>query len=108
MDWSTLFSGLMGNQAQPAGGAPGMPVQGASGPTSYGGPDGPQPVGVLNGQQDPAKQQQALLTQAQALMKPPAAPPPMQPIQQARPVGAQGIDPMKLLAAMQQNKLMNA
>lgn len=108
MDWSTLFSGLMQNP--PTGGAPGAPVQGAAGPSSYGGPNGPQPLaqptGILNGQQAPGGN--ALLQQAQKLMAPPQAPPAMPQIQQARPVGAQGIDPVKLLAAMQQNKLMNA
>lgn len=109
MDWSTLFSGLMGNQApqpgQPTSGAPGAPMNIV--------PQGAQPpTGILNGQPAPQQPgqggQNQLLQQAQKLMAPPAAPPQMSPIQMAKPVGAQGIDPTKLLAAMQQNRLMNA
>lgn len=69
-------------------------------------------MGILNGQQAPPNPQQGnqqqLIQQAQKLMQPGGQPPQMQPMQMAHPVGAQGIDPMKLLAAMQQNKLMNA
>jgi hypothetical protein len=107
MDWSTLFSGLMQNQqptAQPAG----SQVPNAVGPTSVGGPNGPQPVGILNGANAPQGNQQQLLQQAQKLMQPQAQPQQMQPIQMAKPVGSQGIDPMKLLQAMKQNALMNA
>lgn len=82
-------------------------------------PSGTAPVGILNGQGNPqGLNNQALMQQAQQLMKAPQAPPQMQmqqmpqlqpqPIQMARPVGMQGIDPMKLLAAMKQNNLMNA
>jgi len=68
------------------------------------------PTGILNGQQAP---QQAgngqLMNQAMALMKGNQQPMPQMPqIQMARPVGTQGIDPMKLLAAMKQNQLLNA
>jgi hypothetical protein len=70
------------------------------------------PLGVLNGQQPPQQQGQgnaSLLQQAQALMKgQQQQSPQLQPIQMAKPLGSQGIDPVKLLQAMQQNKLMNA
>ena len=114
MDWSTLFGGLTQGQppqpGQPTSGAPGSPMNilptGAqTSPT--------QPVGILNGQAAPPQPGQQgnnnqLIQQAQKLMAPPQAPPQMPAIQTAKPVGAQGIDPMKLLAAMKQNQLMNA
>lgn len=69
------------------------------------------PLGILNGATAPNPQgnnQMQLIQQAQRLMQGNGQVPQMQPIQMARPVGSQGIDPMKLLAAMQQNKLLNA
>lgn len=66
----------------------------------------PQPTGILNGQQNPQGNQQQLM-QAMKLMQPQQQMQPMQPIPMAQPVGNMGIDPTKLLAAMQQNRLMN-
>jgi len=71
----------------------------------------PPHLGILNGQAAPPNPQmgnnQQLMQQAQQLMKGPGQPPQMPQIQMARPVGAQGIDPQKLLAAMQANRLMS-
>lgn len=67
------------------------------------------PMGILNGQPNPQQGgQNPLVQQAMQMMQQgQQQAPQMQPIQMARPVGTQGIDPMKLLAAMQQNKLLN-
>jgi hypothetical protein len=112
MDWSTLFGGL-GQQSgiqpgQPTSAAPGAPMN-ILPPVAQTPPTAP--MGILNGQPAPQAQgqgNQSLIQQAQKMMQPQQAPPPMQPIQMARPLGSQGIDPMKLLAAMKQNNLMNA
>lgn len=111
MDWSTLLSGFLQNQSQPGqptSSAPGSPMN-ILPPVAQTQPTAP--MGILNGQAPPQGQQGnqgQLLQQAQKLMTPQQPPPQMPPIQMARPVGAQGIDPLKLLAAMKQNQLMNA
>lgn len=103
MDWSSLLSSFMPNQppqpGQPTSGAPGSPMNILP----------QQPMGILNGAApQPGQGNNQLLQQAQKMMQPQAAPPQQPPIQMAKPVGGQGIDPMKLLAAMKQNQLMNA
>ena len=108
MDWSTLLPFLQQNQP-PTGGAPGSPIPNAVGPTSYGGPNGPAPLGILNGAQspqDPAKQQQDLISQAQKLLSPQAPPQSLPQIQMAKPVGSQGINPLSFLAAFNKNPLV--
>lgn len=107
MDWTSLLSGFLQNQPQP-----GQPTSSAPGaPTNILPPIAQTaPMGILNGQ--PAPQgggQGQLLQQAQKLLSPQQQQPQQQqPIQMARPLGSQGIDPLKLLAAMKQNQLMNA
>ncbi|WP_156898392.1 hypothetical protein [Bradyrhizobium erythrophlei] len=60
----------------------------------------------MNGQQRPKDQdgQLALMAQAQKLLAP-AAIPSLQPIQMAKPVGSQGINPLQFLAAFGKNPL---
>ena len=111
MDWTSMLgnsplSFLLPQPGQPTSGAPGAPMN-ILPPAAQTAPT--QPLGILNGQGSPQQgNQQQLMQQAQKMMGPQSAPPQMQPLQMARPVGSQGIDPMKLLAAMKQNQLMNA
>lgn len=112
MDWTSMLgnsplSFMLPQPGQPTSGAPGAPtnILPPQAQTS--------PTGILNGAQPPQTQQQQngqqmLMAQAQKLMAPPAAPPQMGQLQMAKPLGSQGIDPTKLLAAMKSNQLMNA